>query len=72
MSWKPIRAKCDGLDGYRSVAAAVLKALGYDEAVIHWRFNPLMTFVMTHLMPQQMALSLLGSMMSKTMDPAVL
>jgi len=54
------------------VAAAALKALGHEAAVIPGRMNRIMTFVMTHLMPRQMALSLFGSMMSKTMDPAIL
>ncbi len=53
------------------VAAAALKALGHDSAVIPGRLNRLMSFVMP-LMPRQMALSLLGSMLSKTMDPAIL
>ena len=54
------------------VAAAALKALGHDAAVIPGRLNRIMTFVMTHLMPQQMALSIFGRMMAKTMDPAIL
>ena len=54
------------------MAAAALKALGHDAAVIPGRLNRIMTFVMTHLMPQQMALSIFGRMMAKTMDPAIL
>ncbi len=53
------------------VAAAALKSLGHDAAVIPGRLNRLMSFVMT-MMPRQIALSLLGSMLSKTMDPAIL
>jgi NAD(P)-dependent dehydrogenase (short-subunit alcohol dehydrogenase family) len=43
-----------------------------ESAVIPGRLNRLMTFTMTHLMPRNMALSMLGNMMAKTMDPAML
>ena len=54
------------------VAAAGLKALGKEAAVIPGRMNRIMTFTMTHLLPRRTAMSLFGNMMSKTMDPALL
>jgi short-subunit dehydrogenase len=54
------------------VAAVGLKALGHESAVIPGRLNRLMTFTMTHLLPRNMALSMFGNMMAKTMDPAIL
>ncbi len=53
------------------VAASALEALGRKTVVVPGNMNKLMTFMMTRLMPRKSASSMFGSMMKRTMDPAI-
>ncbi|MEM7117852.1 MAG: SDR family oxidoreductase [Chloroflexota bacterium] len=55
-----------------AVAEVGLKALGQKTAVIPGTLNNMMTTMMTRIMPRKAALTMFGSMMAKTMDPALL
>ncbi|MCH7588273.1 MAG: SDR family NAD(P)-dependent oxidoreductase [Chloroflexi bacterium] len=55
-----------------TVAAAGLRALGHKSMLVPGGINKKMVTMMTRFMPRQMALSMFGSMMSKTMDPSLL
>lgn len=56
----------------KDVAAVGAKSLGKKSSVIPGRMNSIMNFMASRLMPHQFALNMFGTMMGRTMDPALM